>query len=191
MGSVMLLAINQYRKRVMAGCASAFLLVHAPATADQPEVRISADSQLQFGTFMVFGAGSRTVSATGAVSDRSLVALEGTLAAPASFTVSYDRGNQNKHVLDIELELVLSPVSQFREKGVAASLSAFETTLPGALQIMPGRAFRVSLPNCRTRVCSRSFTVGARMDVSRDYGGADVVVPLLIDAAVISADRVR
>lgn len=140
---------------------------------------------------MVFGRGARTVSAVGAVSDISIIPIEGTNPSPASFTVSYDRGNESRQIIDIELELVLTASESFKQEGVEAGLSAFETDLPGNLRISQNRAFRVSLPNCRTRVCSRSFTVGARLDVYREYGGASLVIPLLIDAAVISAERAR
>lgn len=159
--------------------------------AKVPEVRISADSELTFGTFMIFGSGSRTVGTTGTVRDNGVVALEGTRPAPARFTISYDRGNENNHVLDIELELVISAPPLVRQGGVEARLSAYETDLPGALRVDAGRAMRVTMPNCRTRVCTRSFQVGGRLDVTRNFGGAMLVVPILVDVTVISADRQR
>ncbi len=166
-------------------------LVPTQAQADRPEVIVDAQSELRFGTFMVFGNGSRRVSAAGNVTDVSLVALEGNPTGPARFTVSYDRGNQSRHVLDIELELVISQPPMVRVGGVEGQLSAFETDLSGAGRISPGQPIRVEMRNCRTRVCSVSFNVGARLDVSRTYGGADLAIPIPVDAAVISAERQR
>lgn len=156
-----------------------------------PEVSITADRALHFGTFMVFGSGSRTVSAAGAVIDNSIVALEGMASAPARFTVSYDRGNESKHVLDIELELVISSMPRIREGGVEGAVANLQTDLPGAAQVRPGEAIRLTLAQCRTRVCSRSFHVGGRLDVTRSFGGGVLLIPIPIDAAVISVERQR
>ena len=169
-------------------CAS-LALGPAPARAVPAQVRIIPESELNFGTFMVFGPGSRTVSASGAVSDVSIVDLEGNTPAPARFTVLYDRGNNSRQVLDIEIELVMSPSVPVRVAGVRGELSAFETDLPQALRIEPGRPIRISLPNCRTRVCSKSFQLGARLDVDRQFGGASLAIPIPFDATVISDDR--
>ncbi len=174
------------------GCALAFnMLMPGTANAARPEVRITPDSELRFGTFMVFGSGSRTVSALGNVTDVSIVPLEGDPVRPARFTVSYDRGNESRHVLDIELELFITPPASVRVQGVDARLSAFETDLPGSQSITAGQPVRVNLNNCRDRVCSMSFYVGGRLDVSRQYGGASLVIPIPVDATVISAERQR
>lgn len=154
-------------------------------------MRVIPNSELHFGSFMVFGSGSRTVTASGTVSDSSIVALEGDPPAPARFTVLYDRGNNSRHSMDIELELVMSPTAPVRIGGVSGELSAFETDLPQALRISPGQAIRISMTNCRTRICSRSFRLGATLNVSRTHGGASLVVPIPFDVAVISVDRQR
>ncbi|MCB2067420.1 MAG: DUF4402 domain-containing protein [Erythrobacter sp.] len=159
--------------------------------ANTPEVRIVAESDLRFGTFMVFGSGSRTVSASGLVTDNSILALEGNPTGPARFTVSYDRGNESIHVLDIELELVLSPVGMVQNDGVQGTLTAFQTDLAGMGVITPGQPIRIRLRDCRERVCSQSFHIGARLEVTRQYGGADLVVPIPVDVAVISVERSR
>ncbi|WP_267900648.1 DUF4402 domain-containing protein [Aurantiacibacter spongiae] len=163
----------------------------APARADVPEIRIVPDSQLRFGAFMIFGSGSRSVSPSGDVSDLAVVPIEGSRTGPAHFTISYDRGNESNHVLDIELELVLSPAQAVRVRGVEGRLSGYDTDIPGYLRVQPGQAIRLTLSNCRTRICSRSFNVGGTLHVSRQFGGAEIVVPIPIDAAVISAERQR
>jgi hypothetical protein len=165
------------------------LLAPLPVSAAAPEVRIVPDSELDFGAFMVFGSGSRTVTASGAVSDVSIVGLEGNPPSPARFTVLYDRGNNSRHPMDIELELVMSSVAPVRVGGTTGELTAFETDLPQALRIEPGQAIRISFADCRTRICSRSFQLGAKLNVTRSYGGARLVVPIPFDVAVLSADR--
>lgn len=162
-----------------------------PLRADTSEVRVVAESDLRFGTFMVFGNGSRTVSASGLVTDNAIVALEGNPTGPARFTVSYDRGNESVHVLDIELELVVSAVGMVQDDGVQGTLTAFQTDLAGTGAFTPGQPIRIRMRNCRERVCSQSFNIGARLDVSRQYGGADLVVPIPVDVAVISVERSR
>ena len=177
------------RSGIVPGVAACIMLAPIPASADKPEVRITPNNDLRFGTFMVFGNGSRTVSALGNVTDISLVALEGNPTGPARFTISYDRGNQSRNVLDIEMEVVITPPATVRQQGVQATLSAFETDLPGVRQLSPGQPIRLTLDNCRDRVCSVSFSVGGRLDVSRQFGGASLTIPIPVDATVISIDR--
>ncbi len=179
------------RAALIIGAAATLATAAGPAQAKEPEVRLSADSDLHFGTFMVFGQGARTVSASGAVTDVGIVALEARAPAPARFTISYDRGNESNHVLDLVFELVMSAPPPVRLGGVEARLYGYETDLPGALRIDPGRAVRVTIPGCRTRICTRSFQVGARLDVTRQFGGAQIVVPIPMDITVISAERQR
>ena len=173
--------------------AAAFLPLCASVElqAKTPEVLIVSESDLQFGKFMVFGTGSRTVSASGVVRDLSIVPLEGARTAPARFTVSYDRGNESKHVLDIELEIVLSAPPAVTIDGVSGRVSELETDLAGTGRVSPGQPIRVWMRNCRTRVCSQSFQVGGKISVDRRYGGAVLSVPIPIDATVLMAERQR
>jgi len=179
------------RTRLIPPLAVALAALVVPAQAKNPEVSLTAISDLHFGTFMVFGNGARTVSASGAVTDVGIVALEDRAPSPARFTISYDRGNESRHGLDLVFELVMSAPAPVRQGGVEARLYGYETDLPGAMRIDPGRPVRVNVPNCRTRVCSRSFQVGARLDVNRRFGGAEIVVPIPMDVTVISAERQR
>lgn len=165
--------------------------VPVPLFGKTPEVSIIPERALQFGTFMVFGSGSRLVSASGAISDSSVIALDGTAPAPARFTVRYDRGNENNHVLDIELELAISDSPRTRVDGVEASVSSFETDLPGGAQVSSTKPVRMMIANCRARVCTRSFQVGGRLEVTRSFGGADVEVPIPIDVRIIAVERQR
>ena len=152
------------------------------------DLRLRTNGELKFGTFMVFGSGARSVSASGTVVDQSIVALEGTKAQPGQFTVEYERKGANTKALTVTVELVISAPVQIRQDGIDARLSQIETDLPGYSRIANGQSVRVELPNCRSRVCARSFNVGARLDVTRNYGGANIAIPLDLDGRVVSVD---
>ncbi|MFK4004565.1 DUF4402 domain-containing protein [Qipengyuania sp. NPDC077563] len=173
-------------------CALAILGLAIPSvTLAQPrsgDLRLRTDGELKFGTFMVFGSGARSVSASGAVVDQSIVALEGTKARPGQFTVEYERKGANTRALTVTIELVISAPAQIRQGGVNARLSQFETDLPGYSRISNGQSVRVELPNCRSKTCTRSFNIGARLDVTRNYGGADIAIPIDLDGRVVSVD---
>jgi hypothetical protein len=174
---------------IFAICLALPLLMAVPATAKPQEVRVRSQSELSFGTFMVFGNGSRSISASGAVADSAIVTLDGRQPRPARFTVEYDRGNQSKQVLEVTIELVMSAPSSVRFGGVTAQLSAFETDLPGYARVASGEAMTIRLTDCRARVCSKTFTVGGRLNVSRSFGGASVDIPINIDARITERER--
>lgn len=138
---------------------------------------------------MVFGSGSRSVTANGAVIDTSIVSLDGSIPRPARFTIEYDRGNESKQVLEVTVELVISAPSSVRFGGVDARLSAFETDLPGHARISSGDVMIVRLTDCRARVCSKTFTVGGRLDIRRNFGGAKVDIPINVDARILERER--
>lgn len=173
----------------VAACLAAVLLIAMPLAAKPQEVRVRSQSQLSFGTFMVFGSGSRTVSVSGMVVDNAIAALDGSQPRPARFTIEYDRGNESKHVLEVTIELVLSAPSSARFGGVDARLSAFETDVPGHARVASGEVMTIRLANCRERVCSKTFSVGGRLDVTRSFGGARVDIPINVDARIVAADR--
>lgn len=160
--------------------------VHTPAAADPREISVVPESELRFGSFAVMGAGARSVAANGTVTDSFILPTQAGDTGPARFTVSYDRGNASRRSLDIEVELVLAPIGPVTQGGVTAQIGAFESTLPNHPTIVPGQAIRISMPNCVTRVCARSFAIGGRIDVTRNFGGADLSIPLVFDATVVS-----
>jgi hypothetical protein len=172
-----------------AACLALAILLASAAIAKPQEVRVRNQGTLQFGTFMVFGSGSRLVSATGVVTDTTIVQIDGSLPRPARFTVEYDRGNESRQVLDITIELVMTAPSSVRFGGVDARLSAFETDLPGHTRVSSGEPMTVRLTNCRSRICSTTFAVGGRLDVTRNFGGAKINIPITIDARIVARDR--
>ncbi|RJY09147.1 DUF4402 domain-containing protein [Aurantiacibacter aquimixticola] len=178
---------------------SALLIGAIPLNAELPSsndvdparVTIRAESDLHFGTFMVFGTGRRTVSANGLVTDDAIVALEGSTPSPARFTVTYDRGNQSRRVLDIEIDLHVYDTSRVTVDGIEADVSSIQTDIPGATRLESGRPIRISIPNCRTRICTSTFSVGGTLTVSRSYGGASLTVPLPVYVELVSEGRPR
>lgn len=177
----------------MAAIFGAFLMVGEGgiAEAQRPQLNIISNSDLRFGSFVVLGSGSRTVSPNGAVTDVSLIPAGSGGTGPARFTISYDRGNRRIRPADLEFEVVFSSVPLTTQGGVQARVSSFQSDLPGYRNFSPGQIIQLTLQNCRTRICSRTFNVGARLDVQRNYGGAQLNIPLPVDAALISIRRSR
>ncbi len=161
-----------------------------PVHARNSEIRVVANTELNFGTFMVFGNGTRTVSSSGAVTDQGVVALEGERTKPARFTVLYDKGSGKNEAIDISVEIVISTPNRIRENGVSAHLSAFETNLPGYGRVTTGQVLRLRIDNCRSRRCSRSFNIGGQLHVTRQFGGSNLVVPIELDARLVSVEPV-
>ena len=159
-----------------------------PACAKVPTLSISSDSDLRFGSFIVTGSGSRTVTAAGMVTDVAIIPAGQGDTGPARFTVSYDRGNENKHILNLVIEVVLSSVPRVVHGGVSAQLGQFVSDIPGGANVQPGSPIVITIPNCTTRVCSRTFALGGRLDLVSQFGGATFQIPLPIDARLRSVD---
>ncbi|MEO1730161.1 MAG: DUF4402 domain-containing protein [Pseudomonadota bacterium] len=166
------------------------LILSCPALAQRNSSKLTVvkNKELNFGTFMVFGSGSRRVSAAGAVVDQAVVDLEGSPASPGQFTVVYDRGNAAYRPVDVTVEIVISAPAQVRERGVDARISSLSTNLEDHGQVVFGQAITLQIRNCRSRRCTRSFNVGAQLNVSRHFGGNDVVIPIDVDARLVAVD---
>jgi hypothetical protein len=166
-----------------------------PGQANKPSgpgsgsLTITPDTVLRFGAFVVITSGSRTVSASGTVTNTSVFPVGSSPVGPAQFTVTYDRGNNNQKPLDVVFEVILAGVSPVNQAGVTGRLSGFDSDLTGAAVLVPGQAYRYTIPNCVTRTCSKSFRVGARLDVTRSSGGGDLTIPLPMVANIISVDK--
>lgn len=169
--------------------AAAALTMPAPALAAPESLAITADTSLRFGTFVVLSAGSRTISASGAVTNSGIFPVSSAPVGPAQFTVTYDRGNNSRFPLGITFQLLLSNVSPVTQSGVRGTLSGFVSDLPGVPVLVPGRAVTITLPSCATRTCSATFRVGARLDVTRASGGAALTIVLPMTATLIAAER--
>lgn len=175
------------------GCAAllaaAALILPSPAHAAPASLTITPDQQLRFGSFVVITTGSRTISASGAVTNSGIFPVGGAPVGPAQFTVTYDRGNNSPQNLSVTFQLMLGSVSPVSQAGVTGSLAGFVSDFPGAAVLVPGQVFTYTMPSCPTRTCSKTFRIGARLDVTRTSGGAALTIALPMTATLISADR--
>ncbi len=182
--------IPRLLRRVLVPVLAAGSLACAqPAAAAPASLTITQDTALRFGAFVVIASGSRTVGANGAVTNAAVFPVGSAPVGPAQFTVTYDRGNNNQKPIDIVFEVILPGVSPVSQAGVTGRLSGFDSDLAGAAVLVPGRAYRYIIANCVARTCSKTFKVGAKLDVARSSGGAVLTIALPMVANLILVDR--
>lgn len=157
-----------------------------PARAAPPQLTIVPQSDLRFGSFAVMGSGYRIVSPSGAVQDSGIFSTTTGDTGPAQFIVAYDRANNSKRALNLQIQLTFLPPQTVQVGGVTANLSAYQSDIPGASQIVPGQIVEINIPNCAARVCQTTFRMGGRLDVDRTSGGASVAIPIPVDALLVS-----
>ncbi len=179
-------AAASLRACVLAAAATGVLCMATPATAKRAELRVEAQAELRFGSFAVFDQGYRSVGPNGSVQESGIFSVARGDTGPARFTVSYDRGNNGRKELDLEIELVFATPAPFLDTGLKAQLGQYRTDLPGHASVSPGQVVTLRMPGCRQRVCSTTFNVGGRLDVSRSTGGGPVVINIPVDAVLIS-----
>lgn len=177
---------QSWRKRARPALLAAALCACLPGVAHADGLSLSADSGLRFGSFVVPASGWRAVDAGGAVSGSGIFPAGSDPVGPAQFTVSYDRGSASTGSASIVVQLVLPGSATQVSGGVSGTLSGFVTDLPGLPTLLPGQATIFVIGNCTTRVCSQTFRVGARIDVTRSSGGARLTIPLPLAATVLA-----
>lgn len=165
--------------------AALFCLGPAPAAA-APSVTVIAEQPLRFGTLIVPGSGWRTIGADGTVADSGLLAIGGGAAGPARFTITYDRGSDSTRPINIVMQVFVTGTQSIRRDQVTGRLSRFETDLPGIAGLLSSPAATFTINGCRQRRCSQTFRVGARLQVDRANGGAELVFPLPVTASVLA-----
>ncbi|MDE2561126.1 MAG: DUF4402 domain-containing protein [Sphingomonadales bacterium] len=186
------------RARLARRCAllAAWLCLPLPlgaiALGDTPNVTITADQPLRFGTLLVPASGTRTVGPDGSVLDSGLFGIDGDPVGPAQFTVTYDRGNNGNQYgragngnITIVVQVIFAGYQTVRSGGVTGQLSDLTSDLQGSGNQLTGSVATLTLANCMTRTCSQTFRIGARLDVTRAAGGGQLVFPLPATAAVI------
>jgi len=163
-------------------------LVAAPhhAAARPADVQVTADADMRFGEFAVFGRGSRTLSAYGGSIDEGVFAIPGSIVAPAQFTVSYDRGNESRRPIDVSIEVSLLEAGSVTQGGVTAQLSQFVSDLPNAANLRVGEPIAIQIQHCMERICGRTFRVGGRLDVAQSSGGARLTIALPVQAVLLN-----
>lgn len=157
-------------------------------TAKPPLIQISERTELRFGKFAVPQAGERTVATDGSISDTGLLSVGPTDTGPATFVITYDRGNQSKKRIDIELLLTVQS-GTFSNGRITANLKNFTSDIPGSPNLVAGQPVSLTLPNCQTRICSTSFKIGATMAIINSSGGGQVTIPTYLDVLVDEVAR--
>ncbi len=160
-----------------------------PVAAAPASLTISSDTFLRFGAFVVLSRGARVVSPSGTVTDESLFPVNTIAVGPGQFTVTFDRGNNDPKPYAVIFQLVLGTVSPVNQSGITGTLSAFSSDLPGGVIITPGQAFNARMLNCTTRICTKIFHVGARLDIARSSGGGELAIALPIVAQLIDVEK--
>lgn len=162
------------------------------ALADQPTVTITADQPLRFGTLLVPASGTRTVGPDGSIVDSGLFGIDGNPVGPAQFTVTYDRGNNGNQYgrpgsgsATILVQVIFAGYQSVSSGGVSGQLSDLRSDLQGPGNQLAGSVATLTIANCVERRCSQTFRVGARLDVTRASGGAELIFPLPATAAII------
>lgn len=168
----------------LAGLAA--LAASAPmAEAAPAQVSVVANSDLRFGSFAVPSSGWIAVTPTGGVTQAGIFKVASGDTGPASFTVAYDRGNNGNKRLEISIELVVSTPPSFNLGGVTGRLSQLQSDLQGYPTVQPGQIIQIEMSNCRARVCSQSFNLGGRLDVTANGSGAALAIPIPLDVTVV------
>ena len=156
------------------------------ADAAQPAFALTVNSDLRFGSFVVMATGARVVGATGAVTNIGIYPIASGATGPAQFTVAYDRGNNGNKVLDIAIEIIMGSVPSVGGGGVTGALSGFTTDMPGVPTIATGQIIPIAITGCRDRICSRTFRIGSRLDVSRSGTGRTIAIPIPLTATLVN-----
>ncbi len=170
----------------LAMAALALLVGSQTARADTPQLRVIPVNDLRFGSFAVMDTGYRVVRPDGSVQSSGIFSAGTSGTGPARFRVSYDRGNNGNRRLNLEIELRFAAAPVVTQGGIAAELTQYQSDLPGYANVAAGQAVTIRIPNCRTRVCETTFNLGGRLDVERSFGGGTVVLPIPVDAVLIS-----
>jgi hypothetical protein len=147
---------------------------------------LTVNSDLRFGRFVVMATGARVVTATGAVTNIGIYPIASGITGPAQFTVTYDRGNNGKKSLDIAIEISMGSTPTVSNGGVTGTLSAFTTDIPGVPSIATGQVVSLNITGCTTRLCSRTFRIGSRIDVSRSSTGRTIAIPIPMTATLVN-----
>lgn len=169
----------------LAGIGAASLPIEA--AAKPPTIQITEQRNLRFGRIAVPQYGERIVGTDGSIRDTGVLSAGSADTGPASFLVTYDRGNESKKVLTIEVQLGISS-GEFATGGVQARLRNLTSDIPGYAMITEGQPVTIRLPNCQARTCRAEFAIGATLQVTNTSGGAEVVIPTYLDVAVVRID---
>jgi hypothetical protein len=157
-----------------------------PVAAATPSFNLTVDADLRFGSFVVVSTGARVVSANGTVTNIGIFPIASGATGPAQFTVAYDRGNNGNKALDLSIELFMGNVPTVGSGGVTGRLSGFTTDMAGVPTLQTGQIVPIAITGCVSRICSRTFRIGSRLDVSRSGTGRTIAIPIPITATLVN-----
>lgn len=150
------------------------------------DLEVVQQERLRFGSMVVPAQGRRTVTATGSVIDEDVLpSVWPDQAGPGRFTVTYDRGNNGRQALDIEVLVMLPVALDYGTVGLRARL----TNIVSDVQPATGQTATIRLRNCVTRVCAATFRIGGTLSISRNQGGGSIVLDVPLQASVIRVAR--
>lgn len=173
-------------KALVLAAVGIVLLRSGAALADDARLSITPDQELQFGDLVTTGGGYREVSPQGQVLDVGLVSLSTGTAHPARVTVRYDRGDNSRDRLNLRIQMTFTASQS--DGGGAARISRFQTDLPNGTSFAPGQIVELQIADCVTRICERTFNLGARLQVDPQFKGSQVAIPVGVDATLISTE---
>jgi hypothetical protein len=159
-----------------------------PATinATSASLTISQDMPLRFGSIVVFGHGSRSVSANGETGNDQIYPVGINTSGPARFTVTYDRGSDPLREVSVTYLIMLGGVAPVNQSGLTGTLSRFDSDLPEASSILPGRGVVQTMPPCISQTCRSTFHIGAWLEVTQAKGGGTLSFSLPVSAKLVS-----
>lgn len=179
-------------KRLLASAASLFvaLVLSGPAIAQPrpPSSYVDVEFDLRFGTIVVFGSGSRTITPSGVVTDSGLVPGTGDAPGPAQFSVGYERSNNAKNPINVTMQIAVGTIPSVSQGGVSGTVTNLTSDLPGAATLTPGQVVTVTINGCRTVRCGVTFNLGGRLNVTRSWGAASLTTPVPVSVTVISVN---
>ena len=150
----------------------------------QPGLSIEIDRPLRFGQFAVAGSGSRTLDASGSISDSGIFAIGRHDWEPARFSIRHTRQVGTSGPDTVVVQIVLGTTPQLASRSASGRISAFD--LGGRGPVHAGEPFEVTLSGCASAPCGQSFDLGARIEVEGEGDGSSLVFPLSISARVLS-----
>ena len=174
------------RRRILRGAVLCLAGMATPGTAAADSISVMAEQDLRFGTLVVPFSGTRTVGVNGSIDDSRVMSLGGAPAGPARFTITYDRESGSNRPLNILVQVYINGGQSLSDGGVTGRLSRLETDLPGSAGLLSGSVATFTIEGCRERRCSRTFRVGARLQVDRSQGGAQLAFALPVSAAILA-----
>ncbi len=143
-----------------------------------------ANQPLSFGTLVVAGSGSRTISPDGTSTNNGVLPLGDSTSGPAQFTMTYTHASGLFIFYQLQIQVTLPAASSTNVNGVQGTVSNYTTDLPGLPSLLPGQTGTVTLNTCFTATCTIVFHVGGTLNVTSGTRGAQLTFPVVLITSV-------